>query len=152
MTLRSLLFIVEMYEVRDGKLIETKGSEEMLAVNFDQRVEIANRMNTLPLELVVQPDINLYKLLADLSPDTPWGKRKLAALNLGNMRSPEALPGLLNALMTDPFWMVRFAIIQALEMIGSPEAIPTLQDAAMNDSFRAVRSYATKAIERLSQD
>jgi hypothetical protein len=47
----------------------------------------------------------------------------MAAQCLGQMRSTEALPGLLAALLTDPFWMLRCAIIQALEMIGDPEAI-----------------------------
>jgi len=124
----------------------------MFAVNFDQHTEVANRMNTLPLELVVQPDIKLYKLLADLTPDTPWGERKIAAQKLGFMRNPEALPGLLSALPTDPFWMVRCAIIQALEMIGDPRAIPALHEVSVSDGFQVVRSYATKAIERLSKN
>jgi len=67
------------------------------------------------------------------------------------MRNPEATPGLLAALPTDPFWMVRCAIIQALEMIGDPGAIPTLREVAKSDCFQVVRSYAAKAIERLSQ-
>jgi len=127
----------------------------MLTANFNQRPEVANQMNayrTPPLVLVVQPDIKLYKLLADLSPDTPWGERKIAAHRLGSMRSPEALPGLLDALPTDPFWMVRCAIIQALEMIGDSDAIPTLREIANNDGFYVVRSHAAKAIERLSQE
>jgi len=126
----------------------------MLTANFNQRPEVADRMNTYrtpPLAIVVQPDIKLYKLLADLSPDTPWGDRKIAAEKLGSMRSPEALPGLLGALPSDPFWMVRCAIIQALEMIGDPGAIPTLREIANSDGFQVVRSYAAKAIERLSQ-
>jgi len=126
----------------------------MLTANFNQRPEVADQMNayrTPPLELVV-PDIKLYKLLADLSPDTPWGERKIAAKRLGSIRSPEALPGLLDALPTDPFWMVRCAIIQALEMIGDPGAIPTLREIANSDGFYVVRSHAAKAIERLSQE
>ncbi|MBN1147957.1 MAG: HEAT repeat domain-containing protein [Anaerolineales bacterium] len=127
----------------------------MLAVNFDQRPEVANRLNALPLAmplaLVIQPDIGLYNLLADLSPDTPWGDRKIAAQKLGYRRDPQVLPWLLAALPTDPFWMVRCAIIQALEMIGDPGAIPTLQEVAESDSFQVVRSYAAKAIERLAQ-
>lgn len=126
----------------------------MFPVNLNQRPEVADQMNTYrtpPLALVVQPDIKLYKLLADLSPDTPWGDRKIAAQKLGSMRSPEALPGLLDALPADPFWMVRCAIIQALEMIGDPGAIPSLREIANSDGFQVVRSYAAKAIERLSQ-
>jgi len=124
----------------------------MSTVNYDQCPEVLERMNALPRTLVVQPDIKLYELLADLTPDTPWGERKMASQKLGYMRSPEALPGLLDALPDDPFWMVRCAIIQALEMIGDPDAIPTLQVVAKSDSFQVVRSYAKKAIERLSQD
>ena len=126
----------------------------MFPINNDQPPQVVDQMNTyttLPLALVVQPDIKLYKLLADLSPDTPWGDRQIAAKKLGFMRSPEALPGLLDALPADPFWMVRCAIIQALEKIGDPGAIPTLQEIANSDGFQVVRSYAAKAVERLSQ-
>jgi HEAT repeat protein len=125
----------------------------MLTANFNQRPEVVDQINTYwtpSLELVV-PDIKMYKLLADLSPDTPWGERKIAAHRLGSMRSPEALPGLLDALPADPFWMVRCAIIQALEMIGDSGAIPTLREIANSDGFYIVRSHAAKAIERLSQ-
>jgi HEAT repeat protein len=70
---------------------------------------------------------------------------------LGCTRNPEALHGLLDALPDDPFWMVRCAIVQALEMIGDPAAIPALQEAAERDSFQVVRSHAAKAVERLTQ-
>jgi HEAT repeat protein len=132
-----------------------KGEKTMFPVNYDQRTQVVDQMNayrTPLLALVVQPDIKLYKLLADLSPDTPWGERKIAAKRLGSMRSPEALPGLLDALPADPFWMVRCAIIQALEMIGDSGAIPTLREIANSDGFYIVRSHAVKAIERLSQE
>ena len=124
----------------------------MLTVNINQHPE-ANLMNafaTLPLIVEVQPDRELDKLLAALSPDTHWGDRQIAAKKLGYMRSPEALPGLLAALPADPFWMVRCAIIQALERIGDPGAIPTLRGVAISDRFQVVRSHAAKAIERLS--
>ena len=126
----------------------------MLAVNLDQRPQVVDKMNpftTYPIAVEVQPDRKLYKFLADLSPDTPWGDRQIAAKKLGSMRSQEALPGLIDALPADPFWMVRCAIIQALEMIGNPGAIPTLRKVAHNDGFQVVRSYAVKAIDRLSQ-
>jgi hypothetical protein len=145
---------VETCSLRAGKKIVAKGNEKMLPVNVYQSPEVVDQMNTyrtLPLTLVVQPDIILYNLLADLSPDTPWGDRRIAAQKLGYMRNPEALPGLLDALPADPFWMVRCAIIQALEMIGDPGAIPTLREVAKSDGFQVVRSYAAKAVERLSQ-
>jgi len=127
----------------------------MFAVNLGQRpnvvVDVMNKFTTLPIEIEVQPDREMAKLLADLSPDTPWGVRQMAAKKLGSRRSPEALPGLLAALPSDPFWMVRCAIIQALERIGDPGAIPTLREVARRDGFQVVRSYAAKAVERLSQ-
>jgi HEAT repeat protein len=91
------------------------------------------------------------RLVADLSPETPWGDRQNAARKLGYLGNPEALPGLLDALPDDNFWMVRCAIIQALERIGDPGAIPTLRQVASGDGFQVVRSYAAKAIERLSK-
>ena len=123
------------------------------ANNTNQTVDIADPMDTyttLPLALVVQPDLKLYELLADLSPDRSWGVRKAAAQKLGDMRNSQALPSLLHAVLVDPFWMVRCAIIEALEKIGNTSAITVLQKVAESDSFQAVRSYAAKAIERLS--
>lgn len=125
----------------------------MSQTNVNQYPEILDEMKaftTLPIVIDVRPDPQVEKWLADLSPDTAWGNRQIAAKNLGHMGSSEALPGLLNALPTDPFWMVRCTIIQALERIGDPTAIPTLQEVARCDGFQVVRSYATKAIERLS--
>jgi len=113
-------------------------------------LDVNDRYKISPFVVVTQPDPELDKLLADLSPDTSWGDRQIAAKKLGNMRSQKALPELLAALPTDPFWMVRCAMIQALEMIGDPGAIPTLREVAQNDSFQVVRSYAAKAIERIS--
>ena len=126
----------------------------MLPVNVNQTPQLVDEMNTFEsfqVSIEVQPDPEAGKLLVDLSPETPWGDRQIAAKRLGYLRSPEALPGLLNVLPSDPFWMVRCAIIQALEMIGDPRAIPTLQEVVMCDGFEVVRSHAAKAIERLSQ-
>jgi HEAT repeat protein len=126
----------------------------MYQENFDQSPEVAGQIKSfvvLPVAIEVQPDQKVAQLIAELSPDVPWGDRQMAAKKLGHIRNPEALPGLLNALPTDPFWMVRCAIIQTLEMIGDPRAIPVLHDVAKNDGFKVVRSYAVKAVERLSQ-
>jgi len=112
-----------------------------------------DRIHTLADLLIgveVQPEPKIKALLADLTPDMPWGQRQIAAKRLGHLRSTEAVPGLLATLPVDPFWMVRCAIIQALELIGDPGAIPTLREVAKNDGFQVVRSYAAKAIERLS--
>ena len=121
----------------------------------NQHPQVLDKMNTfttLPMDIEVQPDCKLAALLAALTPDTPWGERQIAARKLGCMRNLEATSGLLAALPGDPFWMVRCAIIQALEMIGDPRAIPTLQEVTKNDGFQVVRSYAAKAIERLHQE
>jgi HEAT repeat protein len=125
----------------------------MFQIEIDQRLAVAEQKNIftpLPLALGIQPDLKLYNLLADLSSETPWGDRQIAARKLGDMRSTEAVPALLEALLVDTFWMVRCAIIQALEKIGDPGAIPTLREIANSDSFQVVRSYAAKAVERLS--
>jgi HEAT repeat protein len=130
-----------------------KGNKKMFQANVDQYLEIVDEMKdfrTLPITIKVLPDRKVEKWLADLSPNTAWGDRQVAAKNLGYIGSSEALPGLLNALSADPFWMVRCAIIQALERIGDPTAIPTLREVVKNDGFHVVRSYAAKAIERLS--
>ena len=118
---------------------------------FSEVVDKANQFTTFPLVIAAQPKYELEMLLANLTLNTPWGERQIAAKKLGYMRDLEALPGLLAALPTDPFWMVRCAIIQALEMIGDVKALLTLREVAKRDSFQVVRSYAAKAIERLSQ-
>ena len=125
----------------------------MFAADAYQNTEVVDQKpyTSLPLALVIQPDPKLYELLADLSQDTSWGDRKMAAQKLGGMRAVEALPGLLEALPSDPFWMVRCAIIQALQQIGDPAAITTLRKVARFDAFQIVRSYAAKAVERLDQ-
>jgi HEAT repeat protein len=126
----------------------------MYQENFDQSPEVAEQIRpfaVLPVAVEVQIDNKVAQLIAELSPDISWGDRQMAAKKLGTMGSPEALHGLLNALLADPFWMVRCAIIQALERIGDPRAIPVLHEVANGDGFEVVRSYAAKAIERLSQ-
>jgi HEAT repeat protein len=126
----------------------------MILLNSNQQPEYFDRTTPfaiLPPEFETQPRRQANKLLAALSPDTPWGERQIAASRLGNMRSREALPGLLAALPADPFWMVRCAIIQALEKIDDSRAIPTLRQVAQNDGFQVVRSCAATAIARLSR-
>jgi HEAT repeat protein len=113
-------------------------------------VECLNKYASLPLVVVTYSESEFENLVSKLSPEVPWSERQIAANRLGDLRSQEALIALLNALPVDPFWMVRCAIIQALERIGSPCAVPVLQDVAQNDDFHIVRSYAAKAVERLS--
>lgn len=104
----------------------------------------------IPVQFQAQHDRELEGLLANLTPDTPWHERQIAAKELGRLGNPQALPNLLNALPTDPFWMVRCTLIQAVEMIGDIEAIPTLREVAATDEFEIVRGYAAAAIERLT--
>ena len=125
----------------------------MFSTNLTQDTQVVDEFNeytTWPLAIFLEPDVQLYQLLADLSPDMPWGMRKAAAQKLGDHSSPEAVKGLLDHLPADPFWMVRCAIIQALERIGDPSAIPVLEELTKKDGFSVVRSYAAKAVERLS--
>lgn len=125
----------------------------MLQVSVNPKTDTLDTVNSLETySLVVEgrSERKIDKWLADLSPDVSWGDRQIAAQKLGNLRDPQALPDLLDALVCDPFWMVRCAIIQALEKINDPRAIPALQGVAVHDGFKVVRSYAAKAIERLS--
>ena len=125
----------------------------MLQVNSNQSLNVVDLVHTfssLPIAIEVQNETEVDYLLSELSPETPWYDRQIAARKLGYTRSPEALPALLAALPSDPFWMVRCAIIQALEMIGDPEAIPTLRKVSESDGFQAVRTYAKQTIDRLS--
>jgi HEAT repeat protein len=126
----------------------------MLAANFEGQTQVVEKLDpyiVFPVAEEVRQDATIARLLADLSPETPWGERQMAARKLGRLRAPEALPALLAALSVDNFWMVRYAIIQALEMIGDPAAIPTLQEVSVSDGFQVVRSYAARVVERLSQ-
>ena len=126
----------------------------MLAVNINQsqtKVAVLEPFATLPLVIEVQIDHKVDELLQELSPDKSWFDRKLAAIELGRMRNPEAVPRLIAALQSDPFWMVRCAIVQALETIGDPAAIPILKEIAKSDDFSAVRSHASRAIDWLSR-
>ena len=127
----------------------------MATVTMNPYLEVVGRINAFritPRVFEVQSDYELDKLLAALSPDTPWGERQTAARKLGYVRDSRALPGLLTALPDDPFWMVRCAIIQALENIDDASAIPTLREVTKSDSFEVVRVYAARAVERLSRD
>jgi len=125
----------------------------MYQMNIDQNQEVMDPLGSFAsVQVATEVQINdkAKELLAQLSPGISWGDRQMAARELGYMRCSEAVPALLNALPNDAFWMVRCAIIQALERIGDPGVIPTLRNVAERDCFQVVRSYAAKAIERLS--
>ena len=105
-----------------------------------------------PISLPVKAkrDHKLERLQLDLSHSRSWGERKNAAQQLGYGRYDQAVPALLKALPNDPFWMVRCAIIQALEMIGDLAAIPVLEEVALRDGFQVVWAHAAKVVERLA--
>lgn len=128
----------------------------MFTINNYLSSEVGNLQKetfaTFPIAIEVLPESELDLLVADLSPETPWAERQIAARNLGQSRNSAAMPILLLVLLDDPFWMVRCTIIQALERIGDSRAIPTLRELSISDEFSAVRSAAEKAVERLSQN
>lgn len=121
----------------------------MLAVNVDHKtdVDVRHIFDSLPGN---REQNELDSLVAELSPDVPWGKRQAAAKMIGVLRNPAALPAMLAVLPVDRFWMVRCEIIQAVERIADPAAVPTLRSVAENDGFKVVREYAARAVERLS--
>jgi len=125
----------------------------MYQINYNQYPDLdeIQTIPTFPLIIEVTPDHELRNLIADLTPETPWGDRQRAARGLGYKADPAALSALLEALPTDPFWMVRCEMILAMQRIGDPKAIPTLQKVAKQDTFQVVRAYAAKAIERLTR-
>jgi len=125
----------------------------MYQINYNQypNLDEIQTIPTFPLIIEITPDHELRNLIADLTPGTPWGDRQRAARRLGYKADSAALPALLEALPTDPFWMVRCEMILALQKIGDPKAIPTLQKVAKQDTFQVVRAYAAKAIERLTR-
>jgi HEAT repeat protein len=125
----------------------------MFAANVNQTTEMVNKgltMRAVPIKNDVRLERELEDLLVNLNPDTPWRERQIAAQKLGNLANPNALPAMLNFLRADPFWMVRCALIQAVEIIGDIGAVATLQEVAAADDFEIVRGYAAQAIERLT--
>ena len=126
----------------------------MNAVAIYQENQVVEKIRIAPpisLPVKAKRDHKLERLQLELSPSNSWGQRKNAAQQLGYGRYEQAVPALLKAQSNDPFWMVRCAIIQALEMIGDPAAIPVLEEIALQDGFQVVRSHAAKAVERLTK-
>jgi HEAT repeat protein len=127
----------------------------MFPGNIEQKSQVEDELKVnekLPLIIVAEPDHELENLVSKLSPQVPWGERQDAIKRLGYLRSREALQALISALPNDPFWMVRCAIIQAMEVISDPGVIPILKETAKNDRFAIVRAYAASAIEFLSRN
>ena len=123
-----------------------------VAIYQENKVYEKTRIATqISFPVKAKRDHKLERLQSELSPSNSWGQRRNAAQQLGYGRYEQAVPGLLKALPNDPFWMVRCAIIQALEMIGDPTAIPVLEEVAVQDGFQVVRSHAAKAVERLTK-
>ena len=126
----------------------------MNAVAIYQENQVVEKIKIAPpssLPVKAKRDHKLERLQLELSSSNSWGQRKNAAQQLGYSRYEQAVPALLKALPNDPFWMVRCAIIQALETIGDPAAIPVLEEVTLQDGFQVVRSHAAKAVERLTK-
>jgi HEAT repeat protein len=125
----------------------------MYASQMNQNPEIADQISVgfvLSPALEAQPEPEIAALMDKLSPSVSWGERQSAARKLGRMHCLAAVPALMAVLPSDPYWMVRCAIVQALQMIGDRSAVPLLEEVAIRDRYQAVRSYAAKAVERLS--
>jgi hypothetical protein len=134
--------------------VSSERKSEMLPGKYAQSRELGDQVHAItPLGLTVEvgKDWRVVRWLVDLGSETGWWERQRAAYELGQLGGAEALAGLLGVLRVDPFWKVRCAIVQALEVIGDPEAIPALCEVAERDEFQVVRTYAAQAIERLSR-
>lgn len=121
----------------------------MLPVNTENT--IIDHLPAMPVMMEVGYDPHVSSLIANLDPTNPWGERKEAADQLGNLGNLNAVQALAEALPTDPFWMVRTAIIQALEKLGDRKVIITLNHVAETDPFNVVRAYAARAVARISE-
>ncbi|GEM_PF-2197464 len=90
-------------------------------------------------------------VLEDLLRDPEDGVRRAAALALGRIGSPEALPALLGAL--DPRYegasRVRHQAAQALGELGLPEAVPALLETLAADPEGIVRQAAIGALGQI---
>lgn len=123
----------------------------MLTTSVPQQVQLRVTVRGFdPDTLFDQVDRKISRLLSKLSPGTPWGDRRKAVQELGSLRNPAALPYLLDTLSNDPFWMVRYAVIEALQMIGDPRSTNGLVQAAERDGFQAIRSYAAKVVKNFN--
>lgn len=125
----------------------------MLQVNVNQksaRMDQKSVPDTFVESHYEAADRQMDLLISQLSLVSNWGERQRAARKLGYLGRAEAVAPLLTALPADPFWMVRCAIIQALEKIGDARAIPTLRRVEQEDAFLTVRHHAAKAIVTLT--
>jgi HEAT repeats len=77
--------------------------------------------------------------------------RRAAVLELGKMRSPQAIQPVTVTLASDPSPMVREAAARALGLIGSPVALTALMHAAQADADATVRSSAQFAVDIIRQ-
>jgi hypothetical protein len=78
--------------------------------------------------------------------------RRDAALTLGRLRDPGAVPALIDHLKHDLSKEVRIASATALAEIGDPRAEVPLQSASMFDKRREVRDAAAEALHRLPRE
>jgi|GEM_PF-2553950 len=98
----------------------------------------------------------LFSLLQDLK-NQDYMIRLNAAHTLGIIRSEATVDELIQAYNAEFSgficnWVVRMAIIAALEEIGSERGIPTLRDALMNEENFSLRNGAVNALFKIGSD
>ncbi len=92
-------------------------------------------------------DDAFVRLLEGLRTGDSFRVRATAAVALGRLADPRALPALEEALHGDGSYAVRAAACAALGRIGDPVALPALID-ALGDSDEYVRTAAEEALAR----
>jgi HEAT repeats len=79
-------------------------------------------------------------------------QRRASVLELGKMRSPQAIQPITVALASDPSPLVREAAARALGLIGSQSSLTALLHAAQADADPTVRSSAQFAVDIISSN
>ncbi len=93
-----------------------------------------------------QPNPEINRCLQQLA-DANEKTRAEAMIELGRLRSQQAIQPLQSALVTDRSPVAREAAARALGLIAAPSSLPALQQAAQGDEDREVRSSARFAAE-----
>lgn len=97
-------------------------------------------------------------LIASLQ-DAKWPVRRLAAMTLGSIKDPAAVPALINAIQVDGEYRgVLHSAAEALGNLGDPRAIPALMSVLIgtgwaneNDGKRYVRGEVASAIGKMGK-
>lgn len=87
-------------------------------------------------------------LIRELSSDTPYGAqnvRETAAIELGKLGDPVAIPALSARVQDEPIPIARALVVRALRKIGDASAVPALR-AALRDPYDVVVVIAIDAL------